>query len=177
MDIAIAIADVLDGVHRQHIVHKDINPSNVLINSTGAVTLIDFNISTPHAEEHPPVSHPARLEGTLAYISPEQMGRMNRPVDYRSDLYSLGITLYELFTGELPFKAVDPMELVYCHIAVPPPKLGEVRQDLPSSVSAVVGKLLEKAPEDRYQSASGIVHDLRLCRSHLYDIPEGFRAS
>ena len=175
LDIAIAIANVLDGVHRQHIVHKDINPSNVLVDSAGAVTLIDFNISTPHAEELAPVSHPARLEGTLAYISPEQTGRMNRPVDYRSDLYSLGITLYELFTGELPFKAVDPMELVYCHIAVLPPKLDEVRQDLPNSVSAVVGKLLEKAPEDRYQSASGIVHDLRSCRSHLYDVPQGFQ--
>ena len=175
LDIAIGIAKILDGLHRQHVVHKDINPSNLLVDPTGKVTLIDFNISTQYAEEHTPVSHPTKLEGTLAYISPEQTGRMNRPVDHRSDLYSLGVTLYELFTGELPFKAADPMELVYCHMALPSPKLHGIGQDLPNSVSAVVGKLLEKAPEDRYQSASGLLHDLRACRSHLYKVPEGFQ--
>ncbi|MEA3242701.1 MAG: protein kinase, partial [Pseudomonadota bacterium] len=175
LDIAIGIADVLGEIHRQHVVHKDINPSNVLVDSTGAVALIDFNISTLHAEEYATVSHPTRLEGTLAYISPEQTGRMNRPVDYRSDLYSLGVTLYELFTGELPFKTVDPMELVYCHIAVPPSLPDEIRSDLPGSVSAVICKLLEKAPEDRYQSASGLVHDLRLCRHHLHKVPKEFQ--
>ena len=175
LDIALALATVLEGVHRQHIVHKDINPSNVLVDSTGAVTLIDFSISTRQAEDHLPVSHPNRLQGTLAYLSPEQTGRMNRPVDYRSDFYSLGVTLFELFTGRLPFQAADPMELVYCHMAVPPPQLAEIRQDVPHSVGAVISKLLEKAPEDRYQSALGIIHDLQSCRSHLHQDQEEFR--
>lgn len=113
LDIGIGLANLLEGVHRRHVVHKDINPSNVLVDPAGTVTLIDFSISTRETADHAPVSHPSRLEGTLAYLSPEQTGRMNRSVDYRSDLYSLGVTLFELFTGELPFKAVDPMELVY----------------------------------------------------------------
>ena len=100
---------------------------------------------------------------------------MNRPVDYRSDFYSLGVTLFELFTGRLPFQAVDPMELVYCHIAVPPPQLTEIRQDVPPSMGTVIRKLLEKAPEDRYQSALGIMHDLRSCQSHLHKDQEEFQ--
>ena len=175
LHIAVGIVDVLEGVHSQHVVHRDINPANVLVDSKGGVSLIDFNIATRQAEDHLPVSHPSRLEGTLPYISPEQTGRMNRPVDYRSDYYSLGITLFELFGGRLPFQAVDPMELVYHHIAVPPPQLTEIRQDVPHSLGAVIRKLLEKAPEDRYQSALGINHDLLSCQGLLQDEPEDFR--
>ena len=175
LHIAVGIVDVLEGVHRQHVVHRDINPANVLVDPTGSVTLIDFSIAARQAEDHIPVSHPSGLEGTLPYLSPEQTGRMNRPVDYRSDFYSLGITLFELFSGRLPFQAVDPMELVYHHIAVPSPQLAEIRQDVPRSLSAVISKLLEKAPEDRYQSALGIKHDLLLCSGHLKDDPEDFR--
>ncbi len=173
--IALGIVDVLEGVHGQHVVHRDINPANVLVDSTGGVTLIDFSIATRQAEDHIPVSHPRGLEGTLPYLSPEQTGRMNRPVDYRSDFYSLGITLFELFSGRLPFQAVDPMELVYHHIAMPAPQLAEIRQDVPHSLSEVISKLLEKAPEDRYQSALGIKHDLRSCSGSLQDDSEEFR--
>ena len=175
LHIAIGIANVLEGVHRQHVVHRDINPANVLVDSKGEVTLIDFSIATEQAEDHLPVSHPSRLEGTLPFLSPEQTGRMNRPVDYRSDFYSLGITLFELFSGRLPFQVVDPMELVYHHIAVPPPLLAEVRQDVPRLLSAVINKLLEKAPEDRYQSALGIKHDLLLCSGNRQDDSKAFR--
>jgi predicted ATPase/transcriptional regulator with GAF, ATPase, and Fis domain/tRNA A-37 threonylcarbamoyl transferase component Bud32 len=175
LDIAIAVATVLDGVHRQRVVHRDLNPNNVLVDATGAVSLVDFSIARQQAEDHPPVSDPAQLEGTLAYLSPEQTGRMNRPVDYRSDFYSLGITMFELCSGQLPFQAGDPMQLVHCHIAVPPPRLEELRKDVPWSVGAVIGKLLEKAPEDRYQSAAGIVHDLRWCRDHVHDLSLSFR--
>ncbi len=171
---AIGLATVLEAVHRQHVVHRDINPANVLVDSAGTVTLIDFNISMRQAEDHLPVSHPSKLEGTLAYISPEQTGRMNRPVDYRSDFYSLGVTLFELFSGIRPFQAINPLDLVYHHIAVPPPLLREKRQDVPHSFGAVISKLIEKAPEDRYQSASGIVHDLRLCQEHLQGDSEEF---
>ena len=175
LDIAIAMATVLDGVHHQRVVHRDVNPNNVLVDATGAVSLIDFGIATQQAEDHTPVSDPARLEGTLPYLSPEQTGRMNRPVDYRSDFYSLGVTLFELCSGQLPFQADDPMQLVHCHIAVPPPRLDEMREDVPASVGAVIGKLLEKAPEDRYQSAAGLVHDLRSCRDHLAHPSSSFR--
>ena len=173
--IAVGIVDVLEGVHGQHVVHRDINPANVLVDSTGEVTLIDFSIATRQAEDHIPVSHPRGLEGTLPYLSPEQTGRMNRPVDYRSDFYSLGITLFELFSGRLPFQALDPMELVYHHIAVPAPQLAEIRQDVPCSLSEVIRKLLEKAPEDRYQSALGIKHDLLSCSGNLQDNSKEFR--
>ncbi len=175
LHIAVGIANVLEGVHRQHVVHRDINPANVLVDPTGAISLIDFGIATRQAEDHLPVSHPSRLEGTLPYLSPEQTGRMNRPVDYRSDFYSLGITLFELFSGRLPFQPVDPMELIYHHLAVPSPPLFEARQDVPRSLSAVISKLLEKAPEDRYQSALGIKHDLLSCQEHLQGDPEDFR--
>ena len=175
LHIALDLVKVLDGVHRQQVVHRDLNPANVLVDQAGKVTLIDFSISTRQPEHHVPVSHPSRLEGTLAYLSPEQTGRMNRPVDYRSDLYSLGVTLFELFSGRLPFQADDPMELVYCHLAVPPPRVHDIGRDIPRSVGDVIGKLLEKAPEDRYQSALGIVHDLRTCLEHLHDAPEEFR--
>ncbi len=175
LQIAIGIANVLEGVHRQQVVHRDINPANLLVDSNGVVTLIDFSIATRQAEDHLPVSDPSRLEGTLPYLSPEQTGRMNRPVDYRSDFYSLGITLFELFSGRLPFQAIDPMELVYHHIAVPPPPLAEVRQDVPRLLSAVICKLLEKAPEDRYQSFLGIKHDLLLCSGTLQDDSKEFR--
>ena len=175
LNIALALAKVLEGVHRHNVIHKDINPSNVLVDSTDSVTLIDFSISSRQTEDHLLVSHPSRLQGTLPYLSPEQTGRMNRPVDYRSDFYSLGVTLFELFTGKLPFQAVDPMELVYSHIAVPPPKLHEIRQDVQHTVGAVIGKLLEKAPEDRYQSALGIFHDLHSCQNRLHKVGEEFR--
>ena len=176
--MAVEITSVLAELHDNSVLHKDINPGNILVDpASGKITMIDFSISTRLAEEHQPVIHPNVLEGTLAYVSPEQTGRMNRPVDYRSDFYSLGATFFELFTERVPFQAADPMELVHSHMAIPAPSPAAFRGELPASLCMVILKLLEKAPEDRYQSASGILEDLRACQSHVQSgrIPEDFQ--
>jgi len=120
--IAIQITKIVGEIHGGNIIHKDINPSNIIINpSTNEVKIIDFGIATQLSRENPTVKNPHVLEGTLSYISPEQTGRMNRVIDYRSDFYSLGVTFYELLTGKLPFTSQDPLELVHCHLATQPP--------------------------------------------------------
>ncbi|MEG4109044.1 serine/threonine-protein kinase PknK, partial [Microcoleus sp. S13_C5] len=167
---AIKITRALGQIHQHNIIHKDINPSNIIINSTtGLVQIIDFGISTVLNHENPTLKNPNVLEGTLSYISPEQTGRMNRAIDYRTDFYSLGATFYELLTGQVPWDYDDAMELVHCHIAkqaVPPheinPEIG-----IPKAVSALVMKLLEKTAEKRYQSAWGIIADLEECLEQL----------
>ncbi|NES03948.1 MAG: serine/threonine protein kinase, partial [Okeania sp. SIO2F4] len=122
LHIAIQLAEVLHYLIQQRIIHKDIKPSNILIDpETKEVQLIDFSISTLLPKEQQQLISPNVLEGTLAYISPEQTGRMNRGIDYRTDFYSLGVTFFELLTGKLPFESSDPMELVHCHIAKTPP--------------------------------------------------------
>ncbi|HIK09355.1 MAG TPA: AAA family ATPase [Oscillatoriaceae cyanobacterium M33_DOE_052] len=170
--IAIKIAENLAQIHAANIVHKDINPSNIVVNrATGEVKIIDFGISTELTTENPTFRNPNVLEGTLAYISPEQTGRMNRSLDYRTDFYSLGATFYELLTGELPFATTDPMELVHCHIAkmpVPPHLVGsrlEPEREIPKALSNIIMKLLAKTAEERYQSAWGIKADLEECLS------------
>ncbi len=162
---ALEIVDILARVHQQHIIHKDINPSNIIVNpSTGTVKLIDFGISTNLAVENSTFCHPNLLEGTLAYISPEQTGRMNRSIDYRTDFYGLGVTFYQLLTSQLPFPTDDPMELVHCHMAKPPLAPHECNPDIPPAISAIALKLMSKNAEDRYQSASGIKADLERCQ-------------
>jgi serine/threonine protein kinase len=119
--VAIKTAEILGSIHAANIVHKDINPGNIILNpETGELKIIDFGISTILSRENPTLKNPNVLEGTLAYISPEQTGRMNRSLDYRSDFYSLGVTFYELLTGKLPFESNDALELVHCHIAKQP---------------------------------------------------------
>ena len=119
--LAIQITDSLGAIHGVDIIHKDINPSNIIYNpDTGEIKLIDFGISTQLLRETPTLKNPHVLEGTLAYISPEQTGRMNRCLDYRTDFYSLGVTFYQLLTGKLPFETTEPMELVHCHLAKQP---------------------------------------------------------
>ncbi|HYG50790.1 MAG TPA: serine/threonine-protein kinase, partial [Flavobacteriales bacterium] len=121
LELAISIADVVHKIHQQGIIHKDIKPDNLLAEiETADIRLIDFGLATRITLKNASLTPPEKLEGTLAYISPEQTGRMNRTVDYRSDFYSLGITFYEMMTGQLPFIATDSLELVHCHIAKKP---------------------------------------------------------
>jgi serine/threonine protein kinase len=118
LTFAIRATEILGQIHGQNIIHKDINPSNIVVNvETSLLKIIDFGIASRLPRENPTLKNPEQLEGTLAYLSPEQTGRINRNIDYRTDLYSLGVTCYELFTGVVPFEASDAMELVHCHIA------------------------------------------------------------
>ncbi|RCJ32896.1 serine/threonine protein kinase [Nostoc minutum NIES-26] len=173
LKVAINLAHTLGELHAQQIIHKDIKPHNILIDlGSGEVKLIDFSISSRLDKENPTLSNPNLLEGTLAYMSPEQTGRMNRAIDYRSDFYSLGVTLYEMLTGTLPFHATDPMELVHCHIAkIPAAPCKEtvcrLMEDVPEAISAIILKLLAKTAEQRYQSAWGLKADLEECLFQL----------
>ncbi|GAB4290883.1 MAG: hypothetical protein Fur0025_25870 [Oscillatoriaceae cyanobacterium] len=168
LHIAIDIADALSQIHAANIIHKDINPSNILCNpTTGIVKIIDFGISTVLTRENPTLKNPEILEGTLPYISPEQTGRMNRALDYRSDFYSLGATFYELLSGQLPFAAEDAIEFVYAHIAKQPVPLHKINPHIPKPLGDIVMKLLAKTAEERYQSALGLKADLQECRRQL----------
>ncbi|MEG3895398.1 AAA family ATPase [Microcoleus sp. SVA1_B6] len=170
LEIAIALCNTLDILYRERIIHKDIKPSNILINpATKQVKLIDFSIASLLPRETQTLINPNILEGTLAYISPEQTGRMNRGIDYRTDFYSLGVTFYELLTGKLPFESKDPMELVHSHIAKASPLVHEINSEIPSVLSKIVGKLMAKNAEDRYQSALGLKFDLEKCLTQLQE--------
>ena len=160
LKIARNISEILGDIHRDGIIHKDINPNNILINpQTGEIRIIDFGNAARLALEDQQLIHPDQLEGTLAYIAPEQTGRMNRPVDYRSDYYSLGVTLYELLLNRRPFEAQDSMEMVHLHLACVPPSLHIEQPSIPVIASRIVQKLIEKNAENRYQSAVGICKD------------------
>jgi predicted ATPase/serine phosphatase RsbU (regulator of sigma subunit)/tRNA A-37 threonylcarbamoyl transferase component Bud32 len=162
--VAVELSYILGEIHSQHVIHKDINPSNILINpQNGQVKVIDFGISTALAHEEVAAGNLAGLEGTMAYISPEQTGRMNRSLDYRTDLYSLGATFYELLTNYLPFTVTDPLELVHCHIARLPLPPAQAKMGTPTILSNIIMKLLAKNAEDRYQSAYGLKVDLEEC--------------
>ena len=162
--VAVGIATALSGVHKRGLIHKDVKPANVLVNSTtGEVRLMGFGIASRIPRERQTPEPPEFIAGTLPYMAPEQTGRMNRSIDSRSDLYALGVTLYEILTGSLPFSVTDPMELVHCHIARQPVPLGERLTGIPSAVSAIVMKLLAKTAEERYQTAAGVARDLRRC--------------
>ncbi|MFN6460749.1 MAG: AAA family ATPase [Nostoc sp. DedVER02] len=171
--IAIALSNTLDILYRQRIIHKDIKPANILINpETKQVKLIDFSIASLLPRETQTLINPNVLEGTLAYISPEQTGRMNRGIDYRTDFYSLGVTFYELLTGVLPFQSEDAMELVHCHLAKSATLVHEINSAIPSVLSAIVSKLMAKNAEDRYQSALGLKYDLENCLHQLQETGE-----
>ena len=163
LDIASQLADILHQLHQNKIIHKDIKPANILIHrSTQQVKLIDFSISTLLPKETQTLQTPNVLEGTLAYLSPEQTGRMNRGIDYRSDFYSLGVTFYELLVGDVPFTQQDSLELIHAHIAQSPEPI--TRHQIPEVLSDIVLKLMAKNAEDRYQSALGLKYDLEKCR-------------
>lgn len=166
--LAIAITEILGQIHAANIIHKDINPSNIVFNpGTGELKIIDFGISTQLTRETPTLKNPNVLEGTLAYMSPEQTGRMNRSLDYRTDFYSLGVTFYELLTYQLPFETIDALELVHCHIAKQPLLPSEVNGEIPKVISDIVMKLMAKTAEERYQNAFGIKADLEECLKQL----------
>ncbi|MDY7016302.1 MAG: serine/threonine-protein kinase, partial [Cyanobacteriota bacterium] len=170
LNIALQLTEALQYLSQQRVIHKDIKPANILIHpQTRQVKLIDFSISSLLPKEQQQLTNPNILEGTLAYISPEQTGRMNRGIDYRTDFYSLGVTFFELLTGKLPFQTSDPMELVHCHLARMPSVLGNGQwvmgngEQVPSVLLDIVMKLMAKNAEDRYQSALGLRHDLERC--------------
>ncbi|NCJ08190.1 PAS domain S-box protein [Synechococcales cyanobacterium C] len=189
LNVAIAITDTLGKIHAAHVIHKDINPGNIVFNpKTGVVKIIDFGIATRFSRSNPTFKSLHLLEGTPAYLSPEQTGRMNRMLDYRTDFYSLGATFYELLTGQLPFPTQDILELVHSHIArlpIPPHNVEGVgcgvwgvgtdgsssaRHTIPKGVSDIVMKLMAKNAEDRYQSAWGIKADLERCAQQLAEV-------
>src|SRR6202790_649029 len=162
--IAIPLTGALRRVHERGLIHKDIKPANILVDATsGRVWLTGFGIASRLPRERQAPEPPEFVAGTLAYMAPEQTGRMNRSIDSRSDLYALGVTLYEMLTGSLPFTASDPMEWVHCHIARQPVPPKERWNNLPATVSAIIMKLLAKTAEDRYQTAAGLTADLRKC--------------
>ncbi len=168
LPIAIQIADNLANIHAANIIHKDINPSNIVVNvETKQLKIIDFGIASRLPRENPILKNPEQLEGTLAYLSPEQTGRINRSMDYRTDLYSLGVMFYEMLTGQLPFDSTDAMELVHCHIAKIPVPINEINPEIPQIISNIVMKLLAKNVENRYQSAFGLKSDLERCQENL----------
>jgi serine/threonine protein kinase len=164
LGIAIPLAGALRHVHERGLIHKDIKPENILVDAaSGGVWLTGFGIASRLPREHQALAPPEVIAGTLAYMAPEQTGRMNRSVDSRSDLYALGVTFYEMLTGQLPFTAADPMEWVHCHIARQPvPPNGRVA-GVPGPLSAIVMKLLAKTAEERYQTVAGVEADLRRC--------------
>src|SRR5215213_8445282 len=165
LDIAIELATALADIHRQGVVHKDIKPANILIEQpSGAVKLTGFGIAAQLAHV-PTAASPRLIEGSLAYMSPEQSGRMNRAIDHRSDLYSLGVTFYEMLAGALPFQASDPLEWIHSHIAREPQSPREIVPSIPEPLAAIVLKLLAKQAEERYQSARGLQVDLERCRA------------
>ncbi|MBR0697835.1 ATP-binding sensor histidine kinase [Bradyrhizobium lablabi] len=165
LSTAIGLARTLGQVHQQGLIHKDIKPANVLVDDTGNAWLTGFGIASQLPRERQSPQPPEFIAGTLAYMAPEQTGRMNRSIDSRSDLYSLGVTFYEMLTGSLPFTASDPMEWVHCHIAKQPATPSERVGTVPASVSAITMKLLSKTAEERYQTAVGVESDLRRCLS------------
>jgi predicted ATPase/signal transduction histidine kinase len=173
LNLALQLTDILDYLYQNRVIHKDIKPANILINpETKEIKLIDFSISSLLPRETQEIQNPQVLQGTLAYISPEQTGRMNRGIDYRSDFYSLGITFYELLTGKLPFVSDNPMELVHCHIAKTPPSIisyqsSVVCEEIPQVLADIVMKLIAKNAENRYQSALGLKYDLQKCLIQL----------
>jgi serine/threonine protein kinase len=141
LGVAISLTDILGRIHAANVIHKDINPGNIVLNlDTGIVKIIDFGIATQFNRTNPTFKSPHVLEGTLAYLSPEQTGRMNRLLDYRADFYSLSVTFYELLTGQLPFPTTDVLELVHCHIAKHPIPPHEINTTIPKPVSDIILK-------------------------------------
>lgn len=180
LHLAIQLANILGEIHHRGVIHKNISPSNIVWNSdNNEVKLIDFGISAQLSWKNPDVQGTKVVEGSFAYISPEQTGRMNRVIDYRTDYYSLGVTFYELLIGYVPFQYTDPMELVHCHLAKEAEAPHEINHEIPKVVSDIIMKLMSKMAEGRYQSTYGLMADLQRVQEQLrstaniYDFPIG----
>ncbi|MFC1886405.1 AAA family ATPase, partial [Thermodesulfobacteriota bacterium] len=164
LKIAVSITETLERLHRGNIIHKNINPDHILIDPLDCeAKLTGFNIASVLPREAPGINSPFIPEGNLSYISPEQTGRMNRTLDYRTDFYSLGVTFYEMLTGKMPFEASDSLEMVHCHLAKQPSPPHEIYEKAPKVVSDIVMKMMAKTAEERYQSAAGLAADLKTC--------------
>ncbi|QRN03205.1 EAL domain-containing protein [Legionella sp. MW5194] len=165
-NLAIQLIDIIWELHQRNIIHKEIKPSNIIIDPEKLkLKLVDLSASTRLSEENSGYLNLNEFEDSLSYISPEQTGRINRPVDYRTDFYSLGVTLYQMLTNQLPFQTMDTLELVHCHIAKKPPSVTELRPNIPPMLEAIISKLLEKMPEERYSSIVGLRADMQECRN------------
>jgi serine/threonine protein kinase len=165
LSIAIALVKILEKLASRRIIHKNINPANILIHPiTKQIKLNDFSLASRLPKEKQEIIYPQKLEGNLAYLSPEQTGRMNRGIDYRTDFYSLGITYYQLLTGKVPFSSNDPLELVYCHLAKEAALIENLNPAVPTVLGNIVRKLIAKNAEERYQSAIGLRADLEKCQ-------------
>jgi predicted ATPase/signal transduction histidine kinase/tRNA A-37 threonylcarbamoyl transferase component Bud32 len=163
LELAVALASTLAEIHLRGVIHKDLKPSNIIVTPSGEPRIIDFGAATLQRTEHVDAAPTHLLEGTLAYMSPEQTGRMNRAVDYRTDFYSLGVTFYELLTGARPFQGRDALEWFHAHMAQQPRPPHELVASIPPVLSAIVMRCLAKVAEERYQSAEGLRHDLAEC--------------
>ncbi len=179
INIAILIIKAIAEIHDKNVIHKDINPSNIIYNQhVNRLNIIDFGLSSELSFENFDLSNINLLEGSLPYISPEQTGRINRNIDYRTDYYSFGITLYEMFSGQLPFQGASVREWVYCHIAREPVPLAKMNDKIPEALSKIIAKLMEKTAEMRFQSPFGIIADLLKCLDFIKNktINSGFKA-
>jgi predicted ATPase/signal transduction histidine kinase len=166
--IALQLTEALAGIHQRKIIHKDLKPSNILIHpDTQQVKIIDFSSASAFSHEIQDGIVLNNLEGTIKYISPEQTGRINNSIDHRTDFYSLGITLFELLTGEVPFGGDNPVYIVHSHLTEVPKAIHEINRNVPTMISKIIAKLLEKMPENRYQSATGLKHDIKTCLDNL----------
>ena len=180
LPLAFRIAGAVADVHQHGVVHKDLKPDNFIVDRlTGEVKITDFGVASQVPRELAPPRTPSCIEGSLPYMSPEQTGRMNRAIDSRSDLYAVGVTFYQMLTGQLPFHAHDPLEWVHCHVARAPQSPSELVPTIPAVLSRIVLKLLAKMAEDRYQTARGLQRDIERClvewpaRGELADFPLG----
>ncbi|MDX5340150.1 MAG: AAA family ATPase [Cyclobacteriaceae bacterium] len=164
LKLALSINQILIELHSENIIHKDISSNNIIVNlSDGVAKIIDFGIASKLSLKEQHLGNPEHLDGTLEYISPEQTGRMNRVVDYRTDLYSMGIVFYEMLTGTTPFEGLDPMGIVHGHLAISPTPIHQLNPEVPKVLSDLIMHLLAKSSEERYQSAFGLEHDLKEC--------------
>jgi serine/threonine protein kinase len=166
LHLAVDMSVALGQLHQRDLIHKDIKPANILVNCRDEhVRFTGFGIASRPPRERQAPEPPEFIAGTLAYMAPEQTGRMNRSIDALTDLYALGVTFYRMVTGGLPFAASDPMDWVHCHIARKPVPPSERAAAIPAPVSAIIVNLRAKTAEERYQTAAGLARDLRRCQA------------